>query len=254
MENKLQKLNSIKNISLTQAERDSMRAAIAYQMSIYQAMPRVSWIQKSAQHGLRIVLSTSMFIVFVCGSISVVANSALPGDPLYTFKLNVNEEVKGAFLKTPTAKIAWQKSRIETRLDEIQTLANTKTLTQAKQATLEKALDDHVLALNKELTTLSENDPSAALATTTTIEASLKAKKDAVLGTTATADVGSDAAKTAAAKTIDGALQKVSDQEVQLLHKELDTIQIDTQKTTVETSTSTTSQTTPPKPVTPSEP
>ncbi|MEI6022544.1 MAG: hypothetical protein WCQ32_01745 [bacterium] len=252
MENKLQKLQSFKEIKLTPDEKASLRARMAYQMSITPVMPRISWIQKSAQHGLRIVLSTSMFVVFVCGSISVVANSALPGDPLYAFKVNVNEEVKGAFMKTPTAKIAWQKARIETRLNEIQILAQTKTLTEAKQATVEKALDDHVTALNAELTTLGQNDPNTALKTTTDIEATLQAKKAEVLSTPDTSTTPTDTtAQTAALKTIDGAIQKVSDQEVQLLNKEIDSIKIDTQSTPVDTAPAAT-QTTPTKPVTPS--
>ena len=241
MEHNLQKLARIKNLHLTESERANLRARMAYQMSITPVMPRVSWIQKSAQHGLRIMLSTSIFLVFVCGSISVVANSALPGDPLYTFKLNVNEEVKGAFLKTPDAKIAWQKTRIQTRLDEIQILAQTKTLTPAKQATLEKALDEHVGALTKEI---SQQDLATALATTAALEATLQNQKDVVLS-----DTGIDT--TAAAKTIDTAIQKVSDKEIELLNTQLDSIKIDTQNTSVGTTETDTTKT-PPKPITPS--
>lgn len=241
MEHNLQKLARIKNLHLTDSERANLRARMAYQMSITPVMPRVSWIQKSAQHGLRIVLSTSIFLVFVCGSISVVANSALPGDPLYTFKLNVNEEVKGAFLKTPDAKIAWQKTRIQTRLNEIQILAQSKTLTPAKQATLEKALDEHVGALTKEI---SQQDPATALATTAALEETLQTKKDAVLS-----DTGVDT--TAAAKTIDNAIQKVSNKEIELLNTQLDSIKIDTQNTEI-TPTTVDSTKTPPKNITPS--
>ncbi len=242
MEHNLQKLARIKNLHLSHSERANLRARMAYQMSITPVMPRVSWIQKSAQHGLRIVLSTSIFLVFVCGSISVVANTALPGDPLYTFKLNVNEEVKGVFLKTPDAKIAWQKTRIQTRLDEIQILAQTKTLTPAKQATLEKALDEHVGALTKEI---GQQDTATALATTAALEATLQIKKDAVLS-----DTGVDT--TAAAKTIDTAIQKVSDKEIELLNTQLDSIKIDTQNTEV-TPITVDSTKTPPKTITPSE-
>lgn len=236
MEHNLQKLAQIKNLHLTDSERANLRARMAYQMSITPVMPHVSWIQKSAQHGLRIVLSTSIFLVFVCGSISVVANSALPGDPLYTFKLNVNEEVKGAFLKTPDAKIAWQKTRIQTRLDEIQILAQTKTLTPAKQATLEKALDEHVGAFTKEI---SQQDPATALATTAALEATLQTKKDAVLSDT-------DIDTSAAAKTIDTAIQKVSDTEIELLNTQIDAIKIDIQNTSIEALTTDTTKN-PPK-------
>jgi hypothetical protein len=247
MEHNLQKLARIKNIHLTDSERAHLRACMAYQMSINPVMPRISWIQKSAQHGIRIVLSTSIFLVFVCGSISVVANSALPGDPLYAFKLNVNEEVKGAFLKTPDAKIAWQKTRIETRLNEIQILAQSKSLTPAKQATVEKALDAHVVALTKEL---SQQDPTKALATTATVEATLQAKKAAVFNADASGTTSTDTNTTAAAKTIDNAIQKVSDQEVQLLTNQIEAIKTDTQNTTVESSQS--QSTTPSKAFTPS--
>lgn len=251
MEHNLQKLARIKNLQLSDSERANLRARMAYQMSITPVMPRVSWIQKSAQHGLRIVLSTSIFLVFVCGSISVVANSALPGDPLYTFKLNVNEEVKGAFLKTPNAKVAWQKTRIETRLNEIQILAQSKSLTPAKQATVEKALDEHVVALTKEI---GQQDTATALETTANVEATLQAKKAAVVSADISGDAATNANTTAATKAIDSAIQKVSDKEVELLTSQIEAIKADTQNTTVETDQSPSASTTatPPSKTTPS--
>src|SRR5258708_2779845 len=109
MEKKLQQLNSLKNISLTESEKWLIRSHVAYLMATVpiKSPSRIASIfSVGIQHTLRISLSTFMLVLLVGGSVSAVADNALPGDPLYSFKLNVNEQVKGLFLNTPEERIA----------------------------------------------------------------------------------------------------------------------------------------------------
>lgn len=229
MEHKLSQLKSLQNISLTQEERSVLRIKVMQEMRAAMK-PRPSYIQQGMQHGLRIALSSFLFVVFVGGSISAVASSALPGDPLYAFKVNVNEEISVAFLNTSEEKVAYQQSLVQKRVGEIKTLAETKTLTKEKQAMAQKALDGNIKNLSSELSTLSETSPNSALSVTANLEETLKANKEQIQNSLSTDDV----AALATIETIDGTLKKVSEQEVKILSKEIDNIATELGDTTTD--------------------
>lgn len=235
MENKLAKLKNLKTITLDTEERNLMRAHAARIVMSTPVLVTESFFKRGVQHGLRIALSSMLFVVFIAGSVSAVANNALPGDPLYSFKINVNEEVKGLFLKTPEEKVLWQKNRIEARVNEIQTLAETNSLTPAKQQTAENALNSHVANLSTDLTTLSVQAPNTALTVTASLEQTLKANKTAIQNTTNGTSTN-DNGKADAIKTVDATLQKVSNQEVQIISNEINTL--NTAVNTVQTNAS----------------
>lgn len=219
MESKLSQLKQFKQIALSDEERAYLRGRIA--QAVTAPAPKAEPIfQRGMQHGLRIALSSFLFVIFVGGSISAVASNALPGDPLYAVKTGINEEIKAAFLSTPEEKVAFAKNRVETRVGEIKTLAETRTLTKEKQAKAQKALDENIKDLSTELGTLSEASPTSALTVTATLEENLKADKEAIQN--AFGENGVAAAATI--ETIDGTLKKVSEQEVKILSKQIDTL------------------------------
>jgi len=262
MEHKLAKLKTLKNITLTDEERNLMRAHAARIIMTSPVLVTDSFFKRGVQHGLRIALSSMLFVVFIAGSVSAVAKNALPGDPLYSFKLNVNEEVKGLLVgTTPAEKLAFQQSRVETRVKEIQTLAETNSLTQAKQQIAEKALNSNVSDLSANLSTLSDQSPNTALTVTASLQQTLKANKTAIQNTP-DSTISDDTGKADALKTVDAALLKVSNQEVQIISKEIDSINKavttvpDSASASLSTDTSSTATTQTPatKPVTPIAP
>ena len=217
----LEQLKTLRSIALTEEEKGSLRASVARGIQTLESKPRVSIFYTGMQHGLRIALSTFLFVIFVGGSVSVVADNSLPGDPLYSFKINVNEEVKGAFLKTPESKLSWQKTRIDNRLNEIKTLAASKTLNKAKQETAQRALDIHLKALSDQLSTA---EPAEALKVTAGLEESLKIQKEDLKKyiSEATPSDQEDALK-----AVDTTIKKVSDKEIELISKEIDILNDD---------------------------
>jgi len=257
MEYKLEQLKKIKTITLSNEERGLIRSHAARLIMTHAEAPVPSLFFRGVQHGLRIALSAMFFVVFVGGSVSAIADSALPGDPLYSFKLNVNEEVKGAFLKTPEEKVVWQKSRIESRVNEIKTLADSNTLTKAKQEKAKQAISVHVQELSKELTVLSDQSPDTALTVTASLEQSLKssrgtlqAKSNDNAPVAATMMMKSSIAEdevtplpedgiTAALRTVNEALDQVSKEEVKILTKEINNISKDITTVDVEENVST---------------
>lgn len=220
-----EQLKNLKSVTLTEEEKGRIRAHAAYViMNTPTNAPAIrSLFQRGMYHGLRIALSSFLFFIFIGGTVSAVADSALPGDPLYAFKLNVNEEVKGLFQKTPQEKVAYGAKRVENRVNEIKTLAASKTLTKAKQETVQKALDSHIKELSTDLNTLSNVAPTAALSATTTLEESLKANKELIEQSSTLDTEGKEDALTAMTSTI----EQVSNQEVKIISKEIDSITTD---------------------------
>ena len=247
-EETLAQLKILSSVTLTEEERGLLRAHAAHVMVSKPTRSVESWFKRGVYHGLRIALSSFLFIIFVGGSVSAVADNALPGDPLYAFKLNVNEQVKGYFLKTPEEKVVYTKSRIENRMKEITTLAESQSLTKEKQIAVQKAIDEHVKDLSTNLDALSSVAPATALSVTSTLEDTLQANKAALMSTQT-----DETAKADAIETVDNALKQVSDQEVKIISKEIDSISNDV--STISTDTTDADTANPPsEPVTPVAP
>jgi hypothetical protein len=237
MENKLSKLKSLKKITLTDEERNLMRAHAARIIMSTPILVTESFFKRGVQHGLRIALSSMLFIVFIAGSVSAVANNALPGDPfLYPIKKDINERLLAVIVGTsPATKASYSAALVTTRFNEIQTLAKTNTLTPATQEIAAQAITSQVADLSANINTLSDQSPSSALAVTTSLEQTLKANKTTLENTPTTSTAQADG-KAAALNTVDTTIQTVSNQEVQILSKEIDNI--NAAVTTVPTSAS----------------
>ncbi len=88
----------------------------------------------------RKMVSLALLLVIVGGSgLTYAAELSLPGDALYPVKLNVNENVKGAFMYSTTAEAYWNETLVEKRLEEINTLKVENKLTKERAAIAEKA-------------------------------------------------------------------------------------------------------------------
>lgn len=234
MEHELQKLaNILKHETLSQDEAARLRARLSTYIINHPTKESLPVYHRIFEHTMRIALSTFLFIIFVGGSISVIADNSLPGDKLYAIKTGINEKWRGAFLTSPAKKAAYQTGLIQERLSEVQTLAETKTLTPARQKTAEKALDSHLTELSAQL---NKTDPNAALAVTDTLKAAISAKKDAV--TASDVSLSSDE-KAQVLDTYNSALAGISQQEVQIISKQVDEITKDVLTTNTPDATAT---------------
>lgn len=250
IEHNLAQLKKLKSISLTPEEKGALRASVARGIQMARPVPSEAYWQLGVRHGLRIGLSAFLFMVFVGGSVSVVADNSLPGDALYRFKININEEIKGALLNTPSERLSWEKERVDRRLGEIKTLATTATLTKEKQEKAQQALDSHLAKISAELDTLSETQPSEALKVTAELQENLAEKKEALAKVVVEK---TQEEKDQAFLAIDATIQKVSDEEVKIVSKEIEKLATDIDAVSVET-TSLSDETPPAPPVTPLSP
>lgn len=101
-------------------------------------------------------------LVAAGGGVTLGAEGSVPGDTLYSIKVNVNEPLMTAFAGTPIkqAKVA---SEIATRrADEAVVLANRGELTDAREEYLSEEFDEHVKIATAKTEKLATLDSTAA--------------------------------------------------------------------------------------------
>ncbi len=104
---------------------------------------------------------------------SFAAGDALPGDLLYPVKVNVNEEVKGAFKISHESRIEFEQTRAELRLKEASQLASEGRLDSKKQEAVAKLFAEHTEAVTEQVQEVEESDPVLAAEVSTEFEAAL---------------------------------------------------------------------------------
>ncbi len=88
------------------------------------------------------------------GGTALLADHALPGDPLWGFKTDINENVEGVLAQGGDAKANWDLSVVTVRLDEAQALASHDKLDSAAQQNIMTSLRIHVQHISDRVTLL----------------------------------------------------------------------------------------------------
>lgn len=178
--------SDVKRHALTERERTSMRNNLLAHMNEYparaplsvrmlDAVERIGDALGAQQRArMRFIPATlALFLVLGVGT-TYAAEGALPGDALYSVKLNLNESLKGAFAFSDAAKVSWETERLERRLQEAETLVAAGELTPVAQATLETEIHAAVDAFDKKVARIAARaDEAAVVAAQSDLEASL---------------------------------------------------------------------------------
>ena len=102
---------------------------------------------------------TAMALVLTIGGSTVAAaESALPGETLYSIKVHVTEEVRATLALSPKAKADWEMSRAERRLEEAAILSLIGELDDAARAEIDTNLDAHVKSAGESRQKLERED------------------------------------------------------------------------------------------------
>jgi hypothetical protein len=137
--------NQLKKIQLHQDEHLQIRGHLEHLVGPLAETPSPYYTKTSSPYlsfsfFSRKMVSLALLLVIVGGSgLTYAAELSLPGDALYPVKLNVNENVKGAFMYSTTAEAYWNETLVEKRLEEINTLKVENKLTKERAAIAEKA-------------------------------------------------------------------------------------------------------------------
>ena len=115
------------------------------------------------------------------GSLAYASAGAMPGDFLYATKVNFTEELVAATKFSPESKIQWQETRVENRLNEVDTMLKNGTLTDDRKIQVEADLQKQLDRLSQKMDNLPEAQKSAIiLRVASEFTPSLQAHKDAI--------------------------------------------------------------------------
>jgi hypothetical protein len=159
------------------------------------------------------------------GGVSAMAQTSLPGEPLWGFKTTVNEGVAGALSFGDEAKANWDISATEARLNEAKTLQAQGKLNAKAQADIEANIDEHAQDVADLVAKLqAKGNTTAAAAVATHFQASLARSADSVsAGLSAEAQAGAQPLLTAVRGTLDAAANLSSSASAQAEHEDATT-------------------------------
>lgn len=116
-----------------------------------------------------------VLLLSITGGVSAVAEDALPGDSLYSMKVNVNEQVKGFVAVTPEAKARLAVETTERRLQEAVILSSQGKLTDERKQIIQGQLGKNATDVKNSVATLvASNNISVAQEVAINFGASLK--------------------------------------------------------------------------------
>ncbi|OGC89077.1 hypothetical protein A3D70_01645 [Candidatus Adlerbacteria bacterium RIFCSPHIGHO2_02_FULL_54_18] len=100
----------------------------------------------------------------VGGGASVAAQNALPGEPLWVFKVQVNERVGATLAPGDKAKAGWDIALVRERMEEAEILAAEGALSTSAQAASKANINTHIQGLSRRVAALQERGDYAAAA------------------------------------------------------------------------------------------
>jgi hypothetical protein len=185
----------LKTITLSHEEKAAMRSHIVSFMhehplptrsDAWFGTPSDAWygikspLRTPALHMVRVTLGTLLLVATVGGSLATAAERSLPGDILYSVKVNVTEEVRSVIAVSSKNQAVWAAERAHRRLEEVEKLAVEGRLDGKVSRTLERKFEQHA---EKSLALAEESDDFEVKANVhADLEATLEAHKTA-LGT-----------------------------------------------------------------------
>lgn len=157
-------LNNFKNeaykLRMTPEEKAAMKSRL-FGMPSY--TPRQSPYFVFSYQFARVALAAVLVLVLAGGGTAYAAEGALPGSPLYTVKVNVNEPVRVALASTPAAKAAVNAQIATTRVEEAEALAQAGQLDATTSGELADNFEAHAKSATRLADEASSTDPSASV-------------------------------------------------------------------------------------------
>ncbi len=115
---------------------------------------------------------TALVLIVLIGggaSLSFASEKSLPGEALYDFKISVKEPVREALAINKEERASIQAKRIAKRVEEVQTLKDSGTLTEEKSALVKELIEEQSASFIETATELTNEGNSEAVVETTAI-------------------------------------------------------------------------------------
>lgn len=168
-------IKKAKHEKLSKEERDFLRFNISEFISfnpIRGKSPRLAERNYISIFEVRyFIKATALVLIFAViaggSGVSYAASGSLPGEKLYTIKVNVNEKIESNLAFTTEAKVNLASKQVERRLEETQVLVKNHKLSTDAQKIVEQKLDEHIQDLTEDMTELKEDGKVETILETT---------------------------------------------------------------------------------------
>ncbi len=154
-------IEDIKKIKLSVDEKENILKNIVF---FTEAEPiRSSWNLSPLtllirNHRFVSSLTFVSLIIFSGSGLVFASQDSLPGDILYSIKVNIIEPINSTFNLTPEGQVAYESSLAVKRLKEAESLINQRRFDVSKEKKLEDLLSKHTDKINNALNRIHEND------------------------------------------------------------------------------------------------
>jgi len=155
-----QHLTSAKEIMLSESEKDSVRDALSSFMYDHPVLRRsgFSWQNLFSTRFVGI-LTVVALLVTTTGTMAYAAEDAVPGDFLYSVKVDFTEPILEKMSLSAEARTQWNLRRVERRLREAETLQKRKEFDPDRREQLERRLEQHMEVLQNRIDRMHDRLP-----------------------------------------------------------------------------------------------
>lgn len=169
--------NEGQNVRLSAAEKSAMKARILSVPSTVPASKPSPYVSHSFSLSIyfRGVVVALLVVALVGSGTAYAAEGALPGEPLYAVKININEKVRVALAASPAVKAQVHAALAERRVEEAETLAARGALDAAISEHLATNFEEHVRIVESSTLALAESDLDEANRVEVEFNSSIKA-------------------------------------------------------------------------------
>lgn len=164
-------LKNLKLVSLTRKEKDELRAALIDRIKSKKAGQK--WGRLSILIMRPVAVAGLILLLIGSSSITIAAEKSLPDELLYSFKININEEIRSAVLSALGRGTDWEIQRTERRLWEAEQLLSENRLKKETAAKLQIHFQTHYAAVERRIA--SDRDAERQAELHGSFEAKLKA-------------------------------------------------------------------------------
>jgi len=169
---------ALKTIRMSRDERTAIRRTLQRHMNAYSKPIKSPFIQHAHRFVLRpMQVMTIMLVVLISSGtgLSYAANEALPGDPLYGFKIGITEELKTITMKDDV-RANYEVTRAAKRLEETAQLALTGRLDHEAETVIREQLTIHTQKAQKFAQKASSEKPETPATVAGDINSELSAR------------------------------------------------------------------------------
>jgi hypothetical protein len=118
--------------------------------------------------------------VMVLVSLPIFAEQSVPGDTLYSIKVQFNEEIRGSLTFNNAEKVEWETERLNRRIAEARLLASEGRLTSEVEQSVAQAVRNHSASAKEQIEQLRSEDADAATLASIAFDTVLEFQSDSL--------------------------------------------------------------------------